>query len=107
MNKTLINLLHQNKAEKVGRRGREKKIPSGTAVSEEIPQEEQQPGTLRQCNSLAKSLNDESSDEDEDDGTACKICKIPWIKLMRNVNIGFSTAYMGEDNLFCSIGIGS
>ena len=34
MNKTLINLLQQNRA----KRGREKKIPSGTVVNEETPQ---------------------------------------------------------------------
>ena len=30
---------------------------------------------------MAESSNDESSDEEEDDGTNCKICKIPWIEL--------------------------
>ena len=29
---------------------------------------------------MAESSNDESSDE-EDDGTTCKICEIPWIEL--------------------------
>ena len=30
---------------------------------------------------MVESSNDESSDEEEDDGTTCKICKIPWIEL--------------------------
>ena len=47
--------------------------------NEEIPQEEQQPGPSRQCNNLAESLNDESSNEDAD--TTCKIFRIPWIEL--------------------------
>ena len=51
MNKTLINLLQQNRA----KRGREKKIPSGTVANEETPQEEQKPDPTRQCNSLAES----------------------------------------------------
>ena len=50
-------------------RGRGKKIPSSTVVNEEMPQEEQQPGPLRQCNNLAESSNDESSVEGEKDGT--------------------------------------
>ena len=80
MHETLINLLQENRVEKVrGERGRGKEIPSGTDASEEIPQEEQQPRPLRQCNNLAKSSNDESSHKEEDDGTTCKICKIPWI----------------------------
>ena len=80
MHETLINLLQENRVEKVrGERGRGKEIPSGTYASEEIPQEEQQPRPLRQCNNLAKSSNDESSHKEEDDGTTCKICKIPWI----------------------------
>ena len=45
-------------------------------VSEEILQEEKQPGPSRQCKKLAQSSNDESSDE-EDDGTTCKVCQIP------------------------------
>ena len=69
MNETLI------------KRGRRKKIPSGTAVNEEILQEEQQPGPSRQCNNLAESSNDESRDEKEVDRTTCKMCKIPWIEL--------------------------
>ena len=52
---------------------------SGTAVSEKIPQQEQQPGPS-QSNDLAGSSIDESSDEEED-GTTCKICKISWIEL--------------------------
>ena len=80
MHETLINLLQENRVEKVrGERGRGKEIPSGTDASEEISQEEQQPRPLRQCNNLAKSSNDESSHKEEDDGTTCKICKIPWI----------------------------
>ena len=61
-------------------KGRRKKIPSGTVVNEEIPQEEQQLGPSRQCNNLAESSYVENSDE-EDDGTNCKICKIPWTEL--------------------------
>ena len=80
MHETLISLLQESRVEKVrGERGRGKEIPSGTDASEEIPQEEQQPRPLRQCNNLAKSSNDESSHKEEDDGTTCKICKIPWI----------------------------
>ena len=47
MNETFINLLQQNKAEKVGGRGRGKKIPSGMVFNKEISQEEQQPGKSR------------------------------------------------------------
>ena len=54
---------------------------SGTAIDEEILQEEQQPGPSCKCKKFAESSNDESSDEEEDDGTTCKICKIPWIEL--------------------------
>ena len=47
-----------------------------------MPQQEQHPGPLRQCNNLAESSSDESSVEEEDDGTStCKICKIPWTEL--------------------------
>ena len=46
-----------------------KKIPLGMVVNEEIPQEEQHPGPSRQCNNLAESLNNGSSDEEKDDGT--------------------------------------
>ena len=73
MNETLINLLQQNRTEKVGGGawvGIGKTIPSGTVVNEETPQEEQQPDLSRQCNNLA-----ESSNEEEDDGTYCKTCK--------------------------------
>ena len=49
-------------------------------VNKERPEEEQQPGPLRQCNNLTKSSNDESSNEEEDHGI-CKICKILWIEL--------------------------
>ena len=81
MNETLINLLRENRAEKVwGKRGREKKIPSGAVVSEETPQEEQQPGPSWQINNLAEPSNDESSDEEEHNGTNCKICNIPWVE---------------------------
>ena len=50
-------------------------------MNKEIYQEEQQPCPLQQCNNLAESTNDGSSDEEGDDGTICKICKIPWIEL--------------------------
>ena len=81
MHETLINLLQENRVEKFrGERGRGKEVPSATVTNEEIPQEEEeQPSPLRQCNNLAKSSNDESSHKEEDDGTTCKICKIPWI----------------------------
>ena len=86
MNETFRNLLEPNRAEKVGgERGRGKKIPSGIVVNEEISQKEQQPDPLRQCNYLAESsklFHDESSDEEEDDGTTCNICKIPWIEMI-------------------------
>ena len=51
-------------------------MPSGTVVNGELPQEEQEAGTLQQFNNLGKSSNGESSNE-KDDGTTCKICKIP------------------------------
>ena len=66
----------QNRAENVGGRGAGKKILSGTVVSEEILQEEQQPDPFRRCNNLAESSNNESSDV-EDDHTTCMIYKIP------------------------------
>ena len=79
MNEILINLSQQNRAENLGeKRGKEKKIPSGTIVNEEIPQKEQQLGPSRQYNNLP---NDESSDGEEDDATTCKIDKIPSIEL--------------------------
>ena len=84
MNERLINLFQQNRAEKVrAKNGRGIKIPSGTVVNEEIPQEEQQPVPSWQCNNMVESSNDESSDEEEDDGTTCKIWKILWIELMK------------------------
>ena len=49
-------------------------------VNKEIPEEEQQPGPLRQCNNLAESSNDRSSDAEGHDFT-CKICEILWIEL--------------------------
>ena len=55
------------------------KLPR-TIPQEEIPQEEQQPDPARQCNNVAEWLNGESSDEEEDDGTTCKIFKISWIE---------------------------
>ena len=71
MNETLINLLKQNRVQKVaGERGRGKKIPSGTVVYEEISQEEQQPDPLRQCNNLAKP----SKIEKCADWVQCDIC---------------------------------
>ena len=62
-----------------GEKERGKKIPSGTVGSNQISQQQQQ-GPSWQCRNLAKSWNDESNDE-EDDGTACKTCKITWIEL--------------------------
>ena len=59
-----------------------KKKEYTTVINEEIPQEEQQPGPSWQCNNLAESLNDETSDKEKDDGATCKICKIPRIELM-------------------------
>ena len=71
MNETLINLLKQNRVQKVaGERGRGKKIPSGTVVYEELSQEEQQPDPLRQCNNLAKP----SKIEKCADWVQCDIC---------------------------------
>ena len=63
------------------RKEEELKIPSGTVINLEIPQEEQLPGPPRRCNNLAKSSNDESADEELVDGATCKICKIPCIEL--------------------------
>ena len=65
------------RSKNLGEKKKIKKISSGTAFDEEIPQEEQQPGPLRQCNNLVESLNDESIDEKEDDRTTFKFCKIP------------------------------
>ena len=36
---------------------------------------------MRQYSNSSESSNDESCDEEEDDGTTCKICKIHWIEL--------------------------
>ena len=52
-------------------------------VNKEISQEGQQPGPLPQCNNLTESSNDESSIEVEDDGSTCKVCKIPLIELTK------------------------
>ena len=49
-----------------GERGNEKKIPSGKVVNEEMPQEEEQSGPWRLCNSLTESLNGESNDEEDE-----------------------------------------
>ena len=83
MSETFINLLQEKRAKKFGgKRGRGKKIPSGTAVNDEIPQEKQQPGPSRIRNNLDKSSNGESSNEEESGGTTCRICQIPRIELM-------------------------
>ena len=55
MNETLMNVLKQNRDEKVGRRGRGKKISSEMVANEEMLQEEQQPSPSRQYNNLAES----------------------------------------------------
>ena len=62
--------------------GERKEDPSCMVVNEEIPQEEQQPGPSWQCKNLAELSNDESSVEEEGDGTTCSICKILWVELM-------------------------
>ena len=67
-------------------------MPSDTVFNEDLPQVEEQPGPLWQCNDLAESLNDESSDE-EDDGNTCKICKISWGELTEKLRLG-SMRYM-------------
>ena len=36
-----------------------------------------------QCKNLVESSNDESSVDEEDNGTTCKICKILWIELTK------------------------
>ena len=75
MSETFINLLQEKRAKKFGgKRGRGKKIPSGTAVNDEIPQEKQQPGPSLIRNNLDKSSNGESSNEEESGGTTCRIC---------------------------------
>ena len=85
-------MLQQNRAEKIGGRGRGKKIPSGTVVTKEIPQEEQLPCTLQECNNMAESSKDESNEEG-DDGTTCKTCEIPKRELTDNVESGFNATY--------------
>ena len=77
-------------------RERGKKILSGTVLNEEIPQEEQHPGPSKQHNNMAESSNDESSDKEEDDGTTCKIYKIPWIELMEKCGDWFQCNICGE-----------
>ena len=75
MNETLINLSQKNRAKAMGRvRGRGKKIRC-TVVNKAMPQQYEQPGPSQQCDNLAKSQNDESIDEEEDDGTTCKFAK--------------------------------
>ena len=82
----------ENRKEKRGKRERENTIPSGTVFNEEITQEELgRTFPLRQCNNLAETSNDESSDEKYDH--TCKICKILWIELKRNVETGFNAIY--------------
>ena len=82
MNETLINCLQKNRTEKVKeKRGMGKNISTGTIVDEKIPQEEKQPDPSQQCNNLPESSNEDSSDEEKNDGTTCKIFKIPRIKL--------------------------
>ena len=56
---------------------------SGAVFSEGTPQEEHQPGPSRQSNNLVEPSNDESSDEEEHDGTTCKFCEFSWIELMK------------------------
>ena len=85
------------------------------AVNEQIPQEGQQSGLSRQCNNLVKSSNIKSSDEEEDDGTTCKICKVSWVELTEKC--GDVVQYIcqkcygkrdisGDDDFTCSIYIG-
>ena len=45
--------------------GNEEEERKHLQVNEEIPQEEQQPGTSRKCNNLTESSNDESSDKED------------------------------------------
>ena len=71
---------------------------------------------------MAESLNDESNDEEEDDCTICKICKIPWIEVTEKCGDWFQCdindkyicpkSVMKRDifpqmMMFCSIYIGS
>ena len=58
-----------------GWRGRGKKMPIGTVVNEETPQEKQQSVSSREYKNRAKLSSHENSDE-EDDDTTCKIYKI-------------------------------
>ena len=82
MNETLINCLQKNRTEKVKeKRGMGKNISTGKIVDEKIPQEEKQPDLSQHCNNLPESSNEDSSDEEKNDGTTCKIFKIPRIKL--------------------------
>ena len=64
-----------------GKRKRKEEIPPGTVVNEEIPQEKYYPGPLRPCNNTAEPSNDKGTNEEQDDGTTNKICKIPWKEL--------------------------
>ena len=71
MNETIINLLHQNSAEKVGKWGEKgkRRYHLFRFSLKKIPQEKQQLGLSGQCDNLALSSNNESSDEEEDNGT--------------------------------------
>ena len=68
MNETLVNLLQQNRAKKLGREKR-KEYTTRCVSHEEKPQEEQQTVLSRKCNNLGESSNDKSSDAKENDGT--------------------------------------
>ena len=59
-----------------------------------MSQVKHQPGPSRQCNNLTEFLNESSDEEEEDDGTNCKICKIPSIELTKNIEIGFNAIYV-------------
>ena len=71
MNETIINLLQLNSAEKVGKGGKkeERRYHRFRFSLKKIPQEKQQLGLSRQCDNLAVSSNNESSDEEEYNGT--------------------------------------
>ena len=71
---------------------------------------------------MAESPNDESSDKEEDDGTTCKTCKIPWIEQTEKcrdwVQCDICDEYIcpkcydkrdisADDDFFCSICMGS
>lgn len=58
-------------------RGRGNKKLLGKVINEEISQKEQQPVPSYQCNNLSETLNDESSAEEQDGGTSCKIKRSP------------------------------